>query len=364
MMKILAVFLILAAMALAVLAGLRYLGWMEYNRRRRRRRKAPRPLDPFTRILFALAAVCLVAGCLTAFNREDSPGADPTGPQIPGSSQQTPSDTEPSLAGWQEENGVRYYRNADGSHALGWLELDGQRYYTGPDGAVRTGWQEIDGVTYYFKADGAMARGRVEIDGTAHFFTASGANVLLVNPWNPVPAGYTPDLVALDEYYGTTGMEVDRNCLDALTDMIDDCNAAGSRAYVLSSYRSVATQQRLFDRKVDALMGQGMNRDDARKEAAAVVAVPGTSEHHLGLAVDIIDTGLWALEEEQEDMPAQKWLMENSWRYGFIFRYPKDKTGVTGIIYEPWHYRYVGLELAQELHTSGLTLEEYLDSLN
>ena len=68
--------------------------------------------------------------------------------------------------------------------------------------------------------------------------------------------------------------------------------------------------------------------------------------------------------EEQEDLEGQKWLMENCWRYGFILRYPKDKIDITGIIYEPWHYRYVGLEVAKELHESGLTLEEYMDSLS
>ena len=91
---------------------------------------------------------------------------------------------------------------------------------------------------------------------------------------------------------------------------------------------------------------------------------PGTSEHHLGLAVDIIDTNLWALDERQADMPAQQWLMEHSWQYGFILRYPPEKTAVTGVIYEPWHYRYVGADLAAELYESGLTLEEYLDGLN
>ena len=187
-------------------------------------------------------------------------------------------------------------------------------------------------------------------------------DVLLVNPWNPVPEDYVPDLVELDDYYGSAGMQVDRSCYDALLRMIDDCNTAGSRAYVLSSYRSFEYQQKLFDRKVNTLMADGLSRTDAETQAATVVVRPGTSEHHLGLAVDIIDTALWALEEAQENLPAQKWLMENSWRYGFILRYPRDKAAVTGVIYEPWHYRYVGEELAAELYECGLTLEEYLES--
>ena len=110
-------------------------------------------------------------------------------------------------------------------------------------------------------------------------------------------------------------------------------------------------------------MASGASPAEAEAEAATVVLRPGTSEHHLGLAVDIIDTKLWALDERQAQMPAQRWLMENSWRYGFILRYPPEKTHITGIIYEPWHYRYVGTELAAELHGSGLTLEEYLQNL-
>ena len=106
-----------------------------------------------------------------------------------------------------------------------------------------------------------------------------------------------------------------------------------------------------------------LSREEAEIEAAKTVAIPGTSEHQLGIAVDIIDTQNWSLVEEQENLEGQQWLMENCWRYGFILRYPKGTTDITGIIYEPWHYRYVGLELAQEIHGLGITLEEYLDML-
>ena len=95
-------------------------------------------------------------------------------------------------------------------------------------------------------------------------------------------------------------------------------------------------------------------------KAAKEVAVPGTSEHQLGLAVDIIDTNNWNLDESQESMPTQQWLIANSWRYGFILRYPNGTTNITGIIYEPWHYRYVGCQVAKEIYERGITLEEYL----
>ena len=143
--------------------------------------------------------------------------------------------------------------------------------------------------------------------------------------------------------------------------MLDACKAAGLRPVVRSSYRSQATQKRLYENKVSQWKGYGYSEEEARKKAATIVAVPGTSEHQLGLAVDIIDYNYPYLNEQQETMPTQKWLMENSWRYGFILRYPNEKSDITGIIYEPWHYRYVGEEAAAEIYELGVTLEEYLD---
>ena len=93
------------------------------------------------------------------------------------------------------------------------------------------------------------------------------------------------------------------------------------------------------------------------------VAVPGTSEHQLGLAVDIIDSNYGYLDDYQASMPTQKWLMEHCWEYGFILRYPEGTTEITGIIYEPWHYRYVGVEVAMEMKQLGVTLEEYLGAV-
>lgn len=101
--------------------------------------------------------------------------------------------------------------------------------------------------------------------------------------------------------------------------------------------------------------------EDAKLEAGKIVAVPGTSEHQLGLAVDIVDKYNQVLDENQENTAVQKWLMENCWKYGFILRYPNDKSSITGIMYEPWHYRYVGDAAAKEIYQQGICLEEYLD---
>ena len=114
--------------------------------------------------------------------------------------------------------------------------------------------------------------------------------------------------------------------------------------------------------KVQRLMAAGYDAEEADQKAATVVARPGTSEHELGLAVDIVDAGYQQLDEGQASTPVQQWLMAHCWEYGFILRYPDGKSDLTGIIYEPWHYRYVGVETAQALRESGQCLEEYLQA--
>ena len=123
-------------------------------------------------------------------------------------------------------------------------------------------------------------------------------------------------------------------------------------------------QEKLFQNKVSRLIAQGYSEADATVEAGKSVAVPGTSEHQLGLAVDIVDINNQHLDESQESTAVQKWLMEHCWEYGFILRYPNDKSEITGIIYEPWHYRYVGHEDAEQIHSLGVCLEEYLEGVS
>ncbi len=179
--------------------------------------------------------------------------------------------------------------------------------------------------------------------------------LLLVNPWNPLPEDYT---LTLKELYN--GHAVDERCYDELTAMLDACKADGLSPLVCSSYRSQSKQEALYENKVERLVSQGWSREDAKVEAAKVVALPGTSEHQLGLAVDIVDLNHQLLDESQESTDVQQWLIAHSWEYGFILRYPNDKSEITGIIYEPWHYRYVGKDAAKEIHDAGVCLEEYL----
>ena len=177
----------------------------------------------------------------------------------------------------------------------------------------------------------------------------------LVNPWNPLPDSWTPDLVTLSD-----GRKIDSRCYEAFEEMMDACKAAGYSPFLCSAYRTQETQQGLYDNKVQRLINSGMSEEEAKVEAAKAVAIPGTSEHQLGLAVDIVDANMQDLTDEQENTATQKWLMANSWRYGFIHRYPNSKTDITGIIYEPWHYRYVGKDAAQDIFNRDITLEEYL----
>lgn len=139
--------------------------------------------------------------------------------------------------------------------------------------------------------------------------------------------------------------------------MFDACRADGLYPLVWSSYRDTSEQQRMMEEKVDTFLAQGMSQREAEKEAKLWVAEPGYSEHELGLAVDI--------NSESEELCASwdvyAWLQEHCWEYGFILRYPEDKTEITGIDYEPWHFRYVGKEAAREIMESGICLEEYIE---
>ena len=180
-------------------------------------------------------------------------------------------------------------------------------------------------------------------------------NLLLVNPWNPIPENYEPELT-----YLRNGQAVDSRCYPELQQMMDDCRAAGFDPLICASYRTKDKQEALFEDKEARLIREGCPENEVEAEAAKVVAYPGTSEHQLGLALDIVDVSYQQLDTEQENTPVQQWLMKNSWKYGFVLRYPADKSDITGIIYEPWHYRYVGKEAAAEIYENKLCLEEYL----
>ena len=181
--------------------------------------------------------------------------------------------------------------------------------------------------------------------------------LLVVSAASPLPDGYVPILdIVVGEY------EMDERCAAKCLQMIEDCREAGmGLPMICSAYRTQEYQEMLYNDKVARVMqAEWISHDDALVKAAAVVAVPGTSEHQTGLAVDIMDENYPYLDEGQENTEAQAWLMEHAPDYGFILRYPPDASDITGIIYEPWHYRYVGEKFAKEIAKRGLTLEEYV----
>ena len=145
-----------------------------------------------------------------------------------------------------------------------------------------------------------------------------------------------------------------------LDQVIADARQAGLNLYVTSAYRSYDRQREVFDTTMKDWISKGYSPLDAYDETKKSVAVPGTSEHATGLAVDIISGQYTGLDDKQGDTAEQEWLMAHCQEYGFILRFPKDKSNVTGIVYEPWHYRYVVKTAAEEIMKKNLTLEEYL----
>ena len=217
-------------------------------------------------------------------------------------------------------------------------------------------------------AAGAAAGNRepvrvLAVPGTVHSGKESGTaaskddwNLILVNGDHPLPEGFqVPAFTQL-----VNGHSIDQRAYPDLQRMMDACRAAGLQPTICSSYRTWEKQEELFERKVQSCLSQAGSREEAEALAAQWVSRPGTSEHQAGLALDIVDKSYQLLDEGQERTAVQKWLIEHCAEYGFILRYPTEKSELTGVGYEPWHYRYVGLEAAREITDRGLCLEEYL----
>lgn len=178
---------------------------------------------------------------------------------------------------------------------------------------------------------------------------------LLVNSSNVIPDGYAPtELTEL-----SNGQSVDKRIYPSLQSMFDDARAQGVYPVVNSGYRTAKQQQSEMDDKIQEYIDDGKSEDEARALAATYVAQVGYSEHEAGLAIDIV-----AKANKSDDDTVWAWMKEHCAEYGFILRYPEGKEGVTGMSYEPWHFRYVGVEAAQKIMGAGITLEEYLGQVN
>ena len=173
--------------------------------------------------------------------------------------------------------------------------------------------------------------------------------LVLVNASHPLPENFTVKLKEL-----RNGQHVDERIYPELQQMFDDARAVEIYPYINESFRTADRQQEIMNNYIASYEAQGLSHAAAVEKAHTIVAEPGTSEHQLGLAVDIV------AEYGADSTTTWQWLLENSWRYGFILRYPADKVDITGIDYEPWHFRYVGKEAAKEITERGLCLEEYV----
>lgn len=185
--------------------------------------------------------------------------------------------------------------------------------------------------------------------------------MILVSPVSPMPDGYTVETKACNS--DTTNNTLQLEAAEAFLQMKAAAAADGVTLHLQSGYRSVEYQSGLFNRQIQKWKDAGMSEADAIAKAKTIVTPPGCSEHNCGLAADINSPEYTALEEPFKNTNAYAWLCAHAEEYGFILRYPQDKEDVTGIIYEPWHWRYVGAENARRINESGLCLEEYIEQL-
>lgn len=180
--------------------------------------------------------------------------------------------------------------------------------------------------------------------------------LLLANPDHALPQDFVPQTEIVQNSF-----KMDSRVAPAAREMIEAAKKDGVDLLVCSAYRSIDKQITLFNNMKQDYIAQGMSEEEAYAKTATAIAVPGTSEHHTGLAADIVTPNHQTLDPEFADTPAGKWLHTHAHEYGFVLRYPEDKQDVTKIIYESWHFRFVGKTHAKLMKESGMCLEEYLE---
>ena len=201
-----------------------------------------------------------------------------------------------------------------------------------------------------------------------------GRNLMLLNNDYELPEDFKWDLVywkngksvdalSLNSQKYDSVDAVDRAAYKPLKEMFAAAEKDGVPLELVSAYRSISLQDRLFTRSVNSYMNQGFSKEDAIKKANYSRTFSGTSEHNTGLGFDILQKGSYYLTESFDKTEQFEWLIENAEDYGFILRYQKDKITITGIMYEPWHFRYVDVEHAKKINELGYCLEEYIDYL-
>lgn len=300
----------------------------EAERRRRAAARARRKKEiRRNRIIFAILCLALLA--LIVFGMVKlvglfTKGKDSSGSTVPGSSTNISVSSEPSSEPAGDSGSTSTSSPESGSDST-----------SEPASAIGT----------------AATTGGGDADW---LLTLVNNNVKLPDDWED-----TLEVKVADE---STGKELATVTADAFINMKNAAAADGIDLMLCSGYRTVAYQQSLFDAEKQKWLDKGNSDEEAYNQAKTVVAVPGYSEHNSGLAADIVTPKHQNLDEAFGKTDAAKWLFEHAPDYGFILRYPENKQAITGIIYEPWHYRYVGVENAKAITASGLCLEEYLDA--
>ena len=292
-------------------------------------RRGPSPIVWLIALVVLIAAVVLV---VVGVSKKDKPAPDPD----PVTDVQTPDDGRTT----DDPNGTGDPGDTDDPDTT-----------EDPNGGQTVSEPYIDasGLLQYPTAGHYVQADSYQGGGEAPW------NLLLVNDWNPLPAGYDSD-VTFSTVSG--GKQVDSRIIDAVNRMLND--AAAYDLAVVSAYRPKEEQNTLYWRKVQQYTDKGYSDLEAQKVGGTIVKRPGFSEHNCGLAMDVGGSGDYTLEQTFANTPAYAWLIEHCADYGFILRFPEGKEDITGVIYEPWHYRYVGEEAARYIMDNDLCLEEYL----
>ncbi len=318
------------------------------------------------RIAAGVAAMLTLAGCGTQGGPKESTTASPTptatvmaaampsptpvSTTVQKSAAPTPTPT-PSYAGQavciaKESANIRASAGTD-AEVLGKLPagdtVDVVEY--------TSGWAKI----VYGSLEGYVSRDYLLALRGPDIAVPSGEwTMILVNQWSLLPDGYEAELADFE------GGQVDARISDICTAMFAAAAEDGVEFKLVDAYRSYETQSAQFEAKVQSYIAQGYSREDAEREASTITARPNTSEHQTGLALDIVTPSYTKRNKGFANTLAFKWLWANAANYGFIMRYPDGKADITGVIYEPWHWRFVGVEAAQAMRQSGQCLEEYL----
>ncbi len=323
----------------------------------RRRRKRVSTKTKIARVVFVLVVLLLAFSlCFTAVSLIRS-----LGEHFSGSSSSEPSSDPSSDTPSSSEPSSDAPSSSDPSSDAPSSDAPSSNVFVPVDPSKNTGIYE--GVTW-----------RSPYAVPANVFKY-GRHLMLVNRQYELPLDFEWDLVrwsngqdvdamSLNSAEFDQVMAVDRAAYQPLKDMFAAAKAAGVPLQLVSPYRSIDKQDRLFDNLVVQYKKQGMSETEAVAKANTARTFTGTSEHNIGYGFDILEAGNWYLSEAFERTKQFAWLQEHAAEYGFILRYAKDKVEQTGIMYEPWHYRYVGVAAAKEINSLGMCLEEYIEYLD